>query len=175
VGVDPRWWKEGRYGKSSRDFSLLFIFGGKKLIWSVYHLPKSALYLGLLFNLLLFFVCIRQRLITHNLLACHAASCSYPTNFPLSFQNVTRVELVESPSISAEFLKGFWPKVDWNALRSAARELGDESLPESQPALDAGDEQVLQAVWRVLMDVSCVNLCILGCEHPPGVDNLSLS
>jgi len=67
-----------------------------------------------------------MRLITHNLLACHAApggkACVSPFNFPLNFQDVTKMELSES-EINPEFLRGFVNKLDWNALVVASRQV----------------------------------------------------
>ena len=44
------------------------------------------------------------RLITHNLLACHAKTCQAPANFPLRFADCTRVEVQEA-EFNAEFLR----------------------------------------------------------------------
>ena len=60
------------------------------------------------------------RLITHNLLACHAKGCT-TNNFPLKLQNVT-VEVREA-EFNADFLRGFLPRVEWTALVDAAREV----------------------------------------------------
>ncbi len=60
------------------------------------------------------------RLITHNLLACHVKGCT-SNNFPLIFKDV-QVELREA-EFNADFLKGFMPKIEWNALVNAAREV----------------------------------------------------
>lgn len=61
------------------------------------------------------------RLITHNLLACHAKGCT-SNNFPLVFKDV-QIELREA-ELNPEFLKGFMPKLEWNALIAAARQVG---------------------------------------------------
>jgi multifunctional methyltransferase subunit TRM112 len=67
-----------------------------------------------------------MRLITHNLLACHAARpsapCVAPNNFPLTFQDVTRIEAIES-DVNPEFLRNMMPKIDWPALLGAARQV----------------------------------------------------
>ncbi|GAA94668.1 uncharacterized protein L969DRAFT_94699 [Mixia osmundae IAM 14324] len=74
-----------------------------------------------------------MRLITHNLLSCHAKLCSAPTNFPLDLQNCTTVE--DRPvDFNPDFLRGFLPKLEWPALLRASRQLGDASLPEQPPA-----------------------------------------
>lgn len=62
------------------------------------------------------------RLITHNLLACHAKSCiSSPANFPLVFQDAA-VEIHEA-EFNPDFMRGFLPKIEWRALVSAARQV----------------------------------------------------
>lgn len=60
------------------------------------------------------------RLITHNLLACHAKGCT-SNNFPLKFQDA-QVEIREA-DFNEDFLRGFMPKIEWDALVSGAREV----------------------------------------------------
>ena len=60
------------------------------------------------------------RLITHNLLACHAKGCT-SNNFPLKLQDVT-IEVKEA-EYNPEFVRGFLPKLEWKALVNAAREV----------------------------------------------------
>lgn len=60
------------------------------------------------------------RLITHNLLACHAKGCT-SNNFPLTFKDV-EVELREA-EFNGDFLLGFLPKLEWSALVDAAKQV----------------------------------------------------
>ena len=60
------------------------------------------------------------RLITHNLLACHAKGCT-SNNFPLQFQDVA-IELRDA-EFNADFLRGFLPRIEWPALVGAARQV----------------------------------------------------
>ena len=60
------------------------------------------------------------RLITHNLLACHVKGCT-TNNFPLRFQDA-KVELRDA-EFNAEFLRNFLPRIEWNALVNAAKEV----------------------------------------------------
>ena len=60
------------------------------------------------------------RLITHNLLACHVKNCT-SNNFPLTFKNV-QIELRDA-EFNPDFLRGFLPKIEWDALVGAAREV----------------------------------------------------
>ncbi|KZP16467.1 Trm112p-domain-containing protein [Athelia psychrophila] len=88
------------------------------------------------------------RLITHNLLACHVKGCT-SNNFPLAFKDV-QIELREA-EMNPDFLRGFLPKIDWNALVGAARELGDTSLPAETPEMI--DEEFLQTLHHVLLEI----------------------
>lgn len=67
------------------------------------------------------------RLITQNLLSCPARACAYPTNFPLSFRNVTKLEMVEA-DFNEEFLRGVLSRIEWQALRKSAAEVRPLSL-----------------------------------------------
>jgi hypothetical protein len=68
------------------------------------------------------------RLITHNLLACHAKDCN-TNNFPLAFKDA-QLEIREA-EFNPEFLKGFLPKIEWTALVNTAREVGDHNVESS--------------------------------------------
>ncbi len=61
-----------------------------------------------------------MRLLTHNLLACHAKACQTTSNnFPLILKDV-QLELIEAEP-NDTFVKGFLPKLDWPALVKTAR------------------------------------------------------
>jgi multifunctional methyltransferase subunit TRM112 len=63
-----------------------------------------------------------MRLLTHNLLSCHARTCVQTSNnFPLAFKDV-QLELIEAEYNEA-FLRGFIPKIHWPALVAAARQV----------------------------------------------------
>jgi len=65
-----------------------------------------------------------MRLLTHNLLACHARSCNAPTNFPLQFKDVSNLEIVEAEQ-NLDFLTGLIEgnKLDYRALVGAAKQV----------------------------------------------------
>jgi multifunctional methyltransferase subunit TRM112 len=110
------------------------------------------------------------RLITHNVLACHAKNCQ-TNNFPLAFSNV-RIELKEA-DFNSDFLRGFLPKLEWTALVDTAKQarriytfllriscliasfpllqLGDTSLPQERPEML--DDDFLQRLHHVLFEV----------------------
>ena len=60
------------------------------------------------------------RLLTHNLLACHVKGCS-TNNFPLKLTNV-KLALREA-DFNPDFLRGFLPRIEWDALIQASREV----------------------------------------------------
>jgi multifunctional methyltransferase subunit TRM112 len=66
------------------------------------------------------------RLITHNLLACHAKGCTSNNNFPLVFKDA-KVEIREA-DFNEDFLRGFIPRIDWPALVSGARDVSSHFL-----------------------------------------------
>ena len=77
------------------------------------------------------------RLITHNLLACHAKGCtSSPDNFPLQLKDVEIV--VREAEYNPEFIKGFIPKIEWGALTDAARAVSIGSLSMQTSTLNKG-------------------------------------
>lgn len=98
-----------------------------------------------------------MRLLTHNLLACHAKGCGNSSkNFPLQLRNV-QLELIEADYNDA-FLKGFLPKLHWPALVGAARQLGQTSLPEQEPDFTQQEpsDELLQALHHILLEVRCL-------------------
>ena len=60
------------------------------------------------------------RLITHNLLACHAKGCT-TNNFPLKFSNIKLA--LRDADFNPDFLRGFLPRIEWDALVQASREV----------------------------------------------------
>lgn len=95
-----------------------------------------------------------MRVLTHNLLACHAKGCgSSSNNFPLALRNV-QLELIEA-EYNEQFLKGFLPKLDWAALVSTAQQLGQTTLPAQEPDFTqaAPSEDILQALHHILLEV----------------------
>lgn len=71
------------------------------------------------------------RLITQNLLSCPSRACAYPTNFPLSFRNVERLEMVDA-EFNEEFMRGVLSRIEWNALRKSAAEVSFHRLFSSR-------------------------------------------
>lgn len=96
-----------------------------------------------------------MRLLTHNLLACHAKACQTTSNnFPLLLKDV-QLELIEAEPNDI-FIKGFLPKLDWPALVKTARSLGDTSLPDHgpDPSQPFEDAELIKLLHHVLLEVS---------------------
>jgi hypothetical protein len=66
-------------------------------------------------------VLVRQlgmvRLVTHNLLACHAKGCT-TNNFPLLLEDI-QIELHEQ-DFNPDFIRNILPRLEWRALVDAA-------------------------------------------------------
>ncbi len=87
------------------------------------------------------------RLITQNLLSCPSKVCSYPQNFPLSFQNVQTINIVEA-EFNEGFLRGFMSRIEWDALRKSAGEVSIAALGKAPPCASLQLNQIL--AWFAL-------------------------
>ncbi|SCZ89173.1 BZ3501_MvSof-1269-A2-R1_Chr9g10068 [Microbotryum saponariae] len=99
------------------------------------------------------------RLITHNLLSCPSKLCSYPTNFPLQFRNVSRIELIDQ-DFNEHFVRGFLSRLEWHALCTSAQQLGDTSLPAERPDFDdpqAVPLDLIQKLHHVLLEIVVID------------------
>lgn len=108
---------------------------------------------------------VAMRLLTHNLLACHAKACQTTSNnFPLVLKDV-QLELIEAEP-NEMFVKGFLPKLDWPALVKTARSLGDTSLPDQgpDPSKPLEDADLIQLLHHVLLEVSTLALIGKSCR-----------
>ncbi|KAG8689596.1 hypothetical protein FRC11_001727, partial [Ceratobasidium sp. 423] len=59
------------------------------------------------------------RLITHNILACHAKNCT-SNNFPLKFKDAQLA--IKEAEFNSDFLRKFMPRLEWGALVDTARQ-----------------------------------------------------
>lgn len=104
------------------------------------------------------------RLLTHNLLACHAKPCTdASSNFPLAFKDA-QVLIRPVDDYNPAFLRAQISRLHYPALRAAAVQLGDASLPEEVPLSlldgvegdgDGGEaeEEFLKKLHHVLLEV----------------------
>ncbi|QRV94338.1 Trm112p-like protein [Ceratobasidium sp. AG-Ba] len=118
------------------------------------------------------------RLITHNILACHARGCT-SNNFPLKFRDAQLA--VQEAEYNPAFLAKFMPRLDWAALVTTARELGDDSLPEMQPAPGTEDDDFLRKLHHVLLEIHVQEGAMIcpNCQHAymiiQGIPNMLLA
>ncbi|KAI5477598.1 hypothetical protein MNV49_006085 [Pseudohyphozyma bogoriensis] len=123
------------------------------------------------------------RLLTQNLLSCPSTHCTYPSNFPLSFQDVETIEIVEA-EYKEEFLRGFLNRLEWAALRKSAAELGNTDLPEESPDLAQPQdvsEEILKTLHHVLLEIQVKDGAMVcpSCKHvfqiKEGIPNMLLA
>lgn len=125
------------------------------------------------------------RLITHNLIACNARTCSPPHNFPLRFQDVKSIEIRET-DFDRSFIQGFLNKLDFHALLYASRALGDAGLPDSIPTeqFDHPDQipdETYAALHHALLEIHVQegNMVCPSCGHifaiKDGIPNMLLA
>ena len=77
-------------------------------------------------NSYLFADCTTMRLLTHNLLSCHARTClTTSKNFPLAFKDV-KLEIVET-DMNENFLRGLIGsgKIEWRGLVDTCRSVSE--------------------------------------------------
>ncbi|MCJ1323738.1 hypothetical protein MMC10_000399 [Thelotrema lepadinum] len=73
-----------------------------------------------------------MKLLTSNFLTCALKTCkSSPQSFPLHFRDaeLEQTEMEYNPL----FLKNILPRLEWDALRTVAEELGFTNLPSQKP------------------------------------------
>ncbi|KAL1914445.1 uncharacterized protein VTP21DRAFT_8897 [Calcarisporiella thermophila] len=119
-----------------------------------------------------------MRLITHNMLQCHAKGCN-ANNFPLRFEDV-EVELQEA-EFNPEFLANFLGRLEWDALVRTAAELGITTLPASIPEDASENEDFLKAVHSILLETHVMQgkMVCPNCGHiypiKDGIPNMLLA
>ncbi|MCJ1406743.1 hypothetical protein MMC19_000811 [Ptychographa xylographoides] len=81
-----------------------------------------------------------MKILTVNFLTCAVKACkSAPTAFPLHFRDAV-LELVET-EFNPLFLINILPRLEWDALKMTATELGFTTLPPSKPEFRSKDFQ----------------------------------
>ncbi|TIB37840.1 hypothetical protein E3P86_02058 [Wallemia ichthyophaga] len=121
------------------------------------------------------------RLITHNILTCAVKGCvDSGKNYPLTFKNVQGIEIREQ-EFNADFIRAFFPKLDYGVLKSTLESLGDDSLKlDSVEDIDGQPEDFLRLLHKVLleMDVTQGEMMCGNCQHKyqinEGIPNMLL-
>ncbi|KAJ9116442.1 hypothetical protein QFC22_004884 [Naganishia vaughanmartiniae] len=120
------------------------------------------------------------RLITHNMLTCHVKNCT-KDNYPLVFQDAAVEIRPAEPNLG--FIERFLPKLEWSALVSTAKALGNDSLPDEMPEdkEELRSEEFLTKLHHVLMETHVEEGAMVcqGCGHvyqiSSGIPNMLLA
>ncbi|KAL0254756.1 hypothetical protein SLS55_009280 [Diplodia seriata] len=120
-----------------------------------------------------------MKLLTLNFLTCARKACkSSPAAFPLHPRDA-ELEVVET-DLNPPFIRNILPRLEWDALRTLASELGLHNIPEKAPEVealgiataDAAEEvgepnQLLKALHNLLLETTIASgkLVCANCEH----------
>ncbi|KAL1850796.1 type I protein arginine N-methyltransferase Rmt1 [Paecilomyces lecythidis] len=107
-----------------------------------------------------------MKVVTANFISCAVKSCKIsPSAFPLHFQDAELEQ--QELDIQPEFIRNILPRIDWDALRVTASELGFPTIPETKPEGDALDEQTLKDLHTLLLETHVVEgkLVCGSCGH----------
>ncbi|PVU96502.1 hypothetical protein BB559_002371 [Furculomyces boomerangus] len=113
-----------------------------------------------------------MRLITHNMLKCHVRGCDDSSkNFPLEIQDA-QLEQIEAEKNDA-FLVRMFPRLEWNALVSTAKNLSINNLPEKIPENIEEDQALLEILHTVLLETNVKEgrMVCRGCGHIYAIKN----
>ncbi|KAI9439007.1 Trm112p-domain-containing protein, partial [Lactarius indigo] len=124
--------------------------------------------------------------LAHNFLACHAKDCT-TNNFSPKFNDVKPT--LYAVDFNPYFLRGFFPRIEWDALVRASREVEDMSLPFERPEML--DDDLLKQLHHMFLEVCAkflvfafrtqpsLSITFLNCGHvyliSDGIPNMLLS
>ncbi|KAJ9218925.1 hypothetical protein DTO169C6_8726 [Paecilomyces variotii] len=96
-----------------------------------------------------------MKVVTANFISCAVKSCKIsPAAFPLHFQDAELEQ--QELDLQPEFIRNILPRIDWDALRITASELGFPTIPETKPEGEALDEQTLKDLHTLLLETRVV-------------------
>ncbi|KAA6415989.1 MAG: DUF343 domain [Lasallia pustulata] len=97
-----------------------------------------------------------MKLLTANFLTCAVKACqTSPLSFPLHFRDAELEH--QALAYNPTFLANILPRIDWEAFKSTAAELGFSTVPGAKPeGAELGDEGVMRGLQRVLMETRVV-------------------
>ncbi|KAI9729608.1 MAG: hypothetical protein M1834_006804 [Cirrosporium novae-zelandiae] len=109
-----------------------------------------------------------MKVLTVNFLTCAIKACKpSPQAYPLHFQDaeLEQTELEFSP----DFIRNVLPRVDWDALRVTANELGFTTLPSTKPEGPALEENepMMKDLHKLLLETQVMEgkLVCGNCGH----------
>ncbi|KAL2152087.1 hypothetical protein VTH82DRAFT_5271 [Thermothelomyces myriococcoides] len=94
-----------------------------------------------------------MKVLTLNFLTCAVKSCKTAADsFPLHPKDAELVS--DDVELNPQLLVNLLPRLDWNALRITATELGFPQLPEQPPTAEElqADEKMLKDLHTLLME-----------------------
>lgn len=96
-----------------------------------------------------------MKFLTSNFLKCPVSSCDNSNdNFPLRYiGEKCNLQQDESIEFNPEFLIHLLDRIDWNAVISVARDLGNSSIPITKPELPKKIEQLSSEDLIILRDM----------------------
>ncbi|CEI89507.1 Putative Trm112p domain-containing protein [Rhizopus microsporus] len=112
------------------------------------------------------------------MLQCHVKNCN-TNNFPLRFEDA-QVELIEA-EFNPDFMANVLNKLDWEALRNTAIQLGINTLPEDIPENAEENEEFLKVLHAVILEthVQQGQMICPNCNHvykiKDGIPNMLLA
>ncbi|KAL0482602.1 multifunctional methyltransferase subunit [Acrasis kona] len=99
-----------------------------------------------------------MRILTHNMLCC--LKCD---SFPLKIVAVNKEQ--DEQDENPEFIKHMLDRLDYDALKSAAKDLSIEGLPDALPENVAENQAALTSLHKLLLEV-VVKDGELQCTNP---------
>ncbi|EEP82955.1 conserved hypothetical protein [Uncinocarpus reesii 1704] len=99
-----------------------------------------------------------MKVLTANFISCAVKSCkASPSSFPLHFHDAELEQ--QEVKFSPQFLCNILPRIDWDALRITANELGFATLADTKPENDhLNNEQMLRDLHRLLLETSVIEV-----------------
>lgn len=111
-----------------------------------------------------------MKFLTTNFVQCAVKSCqSSSDSFPLKYEECQLVQ--EEQEFKPEFIVHMLEKLDWNAVISVAKDLGNDSLPATKPeGLDPimeDDKVVLKDLHILLIETQLIEgkMICNNCHH----------
>ncbi|KAH8147423.1 uncharacterized protein LAJ45_08579 [Morchella importuna] len=110
-----------------------------------------------------------MKILTTNYISCAVKACkSTSLSFPLHFQDAVLVQ--EEVDFKPEFITNILPRIEWEALKITAVELGFTTLPAQKPEATEEaplDPQVLKDLHTLLLETQVTEgkLVCANCKH----------
>ncbi|KAK2741479.1 hypothetical protein FQN57_005612 [Myotisia sp. PD_48] len=108
-----------------------------------------------------------MKVLTINFVTCAVKACkSSAASYPLHVRNAELEQ--EDLEFQPEFIRNILPRIEWDALKISANELGFPAISDSKPEGDQlNDEQLLRELHKFLLETHVIEgqLVCGNCEH----------